>query len=56
MRRTGELIHGGDGGDWDFDISPSEGDKVDLDGSHPDVVDESYVVLTRRTSIPRYGA
>jgi uncharacterized phage protein gp47/JayE len=42
-----ELIHGGDGGDWDFDISPSAGNKVDLDGSHPDVVDGSYVVLTR---------
>ena len=39
--------------DWSFDISPQAGNYVDLDGSHPDVVDESYVVLTRAGVEPR---
>jgi Baseplate J-like protein len=41
-------------GDWeDFDISPPDGNYVDLEGSHPDVVDESYVVLTMPGGVAR---
>ena len=38
--------------DWNFDISPAA-TSVDVDGSHPDVVDDSYVVLSRPGYTPR---
>jgi hypothetical protein len=37
-------------GDWDFELSAASGNYVDLDGSHPDVIVGSWVVL----SIPTY--
>jgi hypothetical protein len=37
-------------GDWDFELSTASGNYVDLDGSHPDVIVGSWVVL----SIPTY--
>lgn len=36
-------------GDWTFTLSTASGDCVDLDGSHPDVVPASWVVLSHPT-------
>jgi hypothetical protein len=44
------LIVSGSTGDWDFALSSKSGFFVDCDGSHPDVVVGSWVVL----SIPTY--
>lgn len=46
-----ELFTDGGSDDWDdFALSPQGDDYVDLDGSHPDVVPGSWVVLTHPTN------
>jgi hypothetical protein len=43
------LITGNDGDDdaWGFEISNTGGTSVDVDGSHPDIVADSWVVLSK---------
>lgn len=48
--KLGYLGGATDTGDWlSFDISPAGPNHVDLDGSHPDVVADSWVVLSMPT-------